>query len=68
MLTGNLSPEGRRESRPVGLGHQAHRAEGGRHRVKRVVGDGSKGGESRPTDKRVGDGEGQEGGFGEALK
>ena len=66
MLTGNLFPKGG-ESRPRRLG-QAHRAEG--HREKRVVGDGSKGGEgeSRPTDKRVGDGTGQGGGLGEALK
>ena len=35
---------------------------------KRVVGDGPKRGESRPTDKRVRDGTGQGGGFGEALK
>ena len=60
---------GESSSRPTDLtgGDTEKRAKGGRHQ-KRVVGDGPKRGESRPTDKRVGDGTGQGGGLGEALK
>ena len=75
MLTGNLfPPEGRvarvgpRPGPPTRRGATPRREPKGGDTEKRVVGDGPKRGESRPTDKRVRDGTGQGGGLGEALK
>ena len=69
----NLAQTLEREARvrvgpPTRRGATPRREPKGGDTEKRVVGDGPKRGESRPTDKRVGDGTGQGGGLGEALK
>ena len=69
----NLAQTLEREARvrvgpPTRRGATPRREPKGGDTEKRVVGDGPKRGESRPTDKRVRDGTGQGGGLGEALK